>query len=193
MPICLSDIYPLKSGRYHEVTGAGSYSFAAICCGVTSGTVLWFVEGWMSEVVNPIGLQCYCDPQRLLIGKCSNAADVLAVAEEALRSSSSSLVVAELTKPLTLTAGRRLQLAAEAGSSTGLMIVREDMGSNATQTRWRISPTYSPDDSTHMQWELIKNKSGTVGSWRIRWNDEARRISVVSEPVQRTQYAHKAH
>lgn len=193
MPVRFSDVFPLKPCRYHEVTGAGSYSFAAICCGIASGRVLWFVEGWVSEVVNPIGLHSYCDPHRVLIGKCSSAVDVLAASEEALRSSSVSLVIAELTKPLTLTAGRRLQLAAEAGSSTGLMIVRDGMGSNATQTRWHISPTYSPDDSTRMQWELNKNKSGTNGSWGIRWNDEARRISVVSEPVQRMLSAHKAY
>ena len=146
----------------------------------------------MSEVLNPIGLQTYCDPDRILIGKCGNAVDVLAMTEEALRSGAVSLVIAELTKPLTLTAGRRLQLAAEAGSSTGLMIVRNGMGSNATQTRWCITPTYSPDDSTRMKWELKKNKSGTLRDWRVLWNDEAHRISVVSEPVQRTQPTHKA-
>ncbi|MBU2983313.1 hypothetical protein KO498_16020 [Lentibacter algarum] len=193
MLVRFPDVFPLKPCRYHEVTGAGSYSFAAICCGLVSSRVLWFAEGWVPEVLNPNGLQAYCDPHQLLVGKCGNAADVLAATEEALRSGAVPLVVAELTKPLTLTSGRRLQLAAEAGASTGLMIVQEGMGSNATQTRWRVSPRYSADVSTLMQWELIKNKAGTCGDWRIDWNDEAHRISVVSEPVQRANSAHEAY
>ena len=139
----------------------------------------------MREGINPMGLQRYCDPHRVLIGKCNDAADVLAATEEALRSGVVSLVIAELTQPLSLTAGRRLQLAAEAGAATGLMIVRDGMGSNATQTRWQVSPVFSPDDSTQMRWSLNKNKSGTKMNWDIRWDEKARRVSVVSEDVQR--------
>ena len=168
MPVRLSDVFPLVSARYHEVTGTGAFSFASICCGTTTGMTLWFVERWVREGINPMGLQRYCDPHRVLIGKCNDAADVLAA-----------------TEPLSLTAGRRLQLAAEAGAATGLMIVRDGMGSNATQTRWQVSPVFSPDDSTQMRWSLNKNKSGTKMNWDIRWDEKARRVSVVSEDVQR--------
>jgi protein ImuA len=186
MLVRFSDVFPLKSSRYHEVTGAGAYSFASVCCGYTAGKAIWFVEGWMHEVVNPLGLQTHCDPHQVLIGKCSNPTDVLAASEEALRSGVVSLVIAELTKPLSLTAGRRLQLAAEAGGSSGLMIVRDGMGSNATQTRWHVSPVYSSNDSTQMRWSLIKNKYGTCMDWEVRWDEAARRIFVVSQHVQRT-------
>ena len=192
MPICVSDVFPLKPARYHEVTGPGSYSFASVCCGNTAGTTIWFVEGWIQEVMNPLGLQTHCDPHQVLIGKCSSPTDVLAASEEALRSGVVSLVIAELTKPLSLTAGRRLQLAAEAGGSTGLMIVRDGMGSNATQTRWHVSPVFSPSDSTQMRWSLIKNKSGTCTDWDVRWDEAARRIFVVPQHVQRTGVAQAA-
>lgn len=192
MPIQLSDVFPLKSSRYHEVTGAGAYSFASICCGKAAGNAIWFLEGRMHEVVNPLGLQAHCDPHQVLVGKCSNPTDVLAVTEDALRSGVVSLVIAELTKPLSLTAGRRLQLAAEAGGSTGLIIVSDGMGSNATQTRWHVSPVYSSGDSTQMRWSLIKNKSGTCENWEVRWDEAARRIFVVSEHVQRSGIAQAA-
>jgi len=146
---------------------------------------IWFVEHWVQEVLNPIGLHTHCDPHQVLIGKCSGAADVLAAAEEALRSGVVSLVIAELTQPLSLTAGRRLQLASEAGASTGLMIVRDGMGSNATQTRWHVSPVFASDDSTQMRWSLNKNKSGTKMAWDIRWGEAAHCVSVVSEDVER--------
>lgn len=187
-----SDVFPLKSSRYHEVTGAGAYSFASVCCGYTTGKAIWLVEGWTHEVVNPHGLQTHCDPHQVLVGKCSNSSDVLAAAEEALRSGVVTLVIAELTKPLSLTAGRRLQLAAEVGGSTGLMIVSDGMGSNATQTRWHVSPVYSSNDSTQMRWSLIKNKSGTNAGWEVRWNEATRRIFVVPQHVQRTGVAQAA-
>jgi protein ImuA len=111
--------------------------------------------------------------------------DMLAVAEEALRSGSVSLVVMELSKPLGLTAGRRLQLAAEAGKSTALSIIPEGMGSNAAETRWQCAPVFDVRDSTLQHWKLIKNKSGTLGSWDVRWDAQARHINVVSEVAQR--------
>lgn len=193
MPLQFSDVFPLKSARYHEVTGSGAYAFAAISCGSANGNIIWFVEDWLPETINPIGLEPYCDPHRLLIGKCKNNADVLAASEDALRSGSVSMVVSELTKPLSLTAGRRLQLAAEVGASTGLMIIPEDMGSNATQTRWQVSPVYTPSDSTHMRWSLSKNKSGTNGEWTIGWDDKTRTIFVVPESAQRTADAQAAY
>ena len=192
MPIQFSDVFPLKPSRCHEVTGTGTYSFASVCCGNTVGTAIWFVEGWVTEGVNPLGLQTHCDPHQVLVGKCSTPADVLAATEEALRSGVVPLVIAELTKPLSLIAGRRLQLAAEAGGSTGLMIVNDGMGSNATQTRWHVSPTYSSNDSTRMRWSLIKNKSGTLTDWEVRWDEAARRIFVVPQHVQRTCVAQAA-
>ncbi len=153
---------------------------------------IWFVEDWMHESVNPLGLQVHCDPHQVLVGKCRNATDVLAATEEALRSGVVSLVIAELTQSLSLTAGRRLQLAAEAGGSTGLMIVRDGMGSNATQTRWQVSPIYHVNDSTRMRWSLIKNKSGTCMDWGISWDEAARCIFVVSQLAQREGVAQAA-
>jgi protein ImuA len=187
-----SDLFPLKPSRYLEVTGPSAHTFASVCCGNTTGVAIWFVEAWITEMVTPLGLQTHCDPHQVLIGKCSTPIDVLAATEEALRSGVVSLVIAELTKPLSLTAGRRLQLAAEAGRATGLMIVGDGMGSNATQTRWHVSPTFSPDDSTQMRWSLIKNKSGTIADWEVRWNEKTRRIFVVPQHVQRTGVAQAA-
>ena len=45
MTLLLSDVFPLKSSRSHEVTGAGAYGFAGIACGLANGPVMWFVEG----------------------------------------------------------------------------------------------------------------------------------------------------
>ncbi|WP_178390791.1 hypothetical protein [Rhodovulum sulfidophilum] len=60
--------------------------------------------------------------------------------EEARRSGTVPLVVTELTKPLGLTPGRRLQLAARDGNATALSIIAEGAGSNAAETRWGNPP-----------------------------------------------------
>lgn len=85
-------------------------------------------------------------------------ADLLWAVEEALKARPVSLVIAAPEKPISLTAGRRLQIAAEAGDTTGLMLIQEGRGSNAAETPWKCDPLPSPLDSTRHLWILIKNK-----------------------------------
>lgn len=179
MLLRFSDIFPLKRGRAHEVTGPSAPVFAGISVGLSRMPAFWFVEDWMHETLNPMGLIPYCDPHHILIGKCPTPTDVLAATEEALRSGVVPYVIAEISKPLTLKAGRRLQLAAGQGRATGIMIIPQGMGSNAAQTRWDARPKFSTPNDTLMQWSLVKNKSGTVASWDVRWNEETHHISVV--------------
>lgn len=181
--------FPPKAGRVHEASGPAAWGFAAMLSGLGKGPVLWITEAWETACINPVGLSVFMDPANLLTAKGKDQIEVLAVAEEALRDGSVPLVVLELTKPLDLTAGRRLQLAAEAGKSTGLCLIPEGMGSNAAETRWHCTPLYDVaargGDSTLQRWQLIKNKSGTLGSWDVRWDQTARRVIVVSPAGER--------
>ena len=187
MPIntTLNQHFPLRRGRAHEVTGPASSSFAAIACSLAGGPALWIVERWKQERVSPVGLTQFCDPERVLMALTNTADELLATAEDALRSGAVSMVVAELGVPLSFIAGRRLQLAAEAGKTTGIFIIGDGMGSNAAETRWHCSAAFEPHDdggdSTLYSWQLIKNKSGTCGKWRIRWDGNARSITVVPD------------
>nr|NIP74694.1 hypothetical protein [Xanthomonadales bacterium] len=171
----------LKPARVHEVCGPAAWVFAAIHCGAGKGPALWILESWQRERINPAGLKKFCDPGKVLIAEAKAPVDVRALAEEALRPGAVATVVAESSQPLDLTAGRRLQLAAKAGGTLGICVIPEGMGSNAAETRWRCQPQFDPSDSTHMRWELIKNKSGTLGIWTLRWDEQAHRIAVVSE------------
>jgi len=131
-------------------------------------------------MLNPVGLSAFFDPARLLVAQTKQQTESLAVTEEALRDGSVPLVVTELTRPLDLREGRRLQLAAKAGNTTGLCLIPDGMGSNAAETRWHCSPVFDVGDSTLMHWEIIKNKTGTLKAWHVRWNAETRRLDVVS-------------
>ena len=172
----------LRPSRVHEASGPGSMSFAAICAAQSPSHVLWLREAWKPETLNPLGLLDFFDPSRLLLARPQTQIDTLAVAEEALRDGAVPLVILEITRPLDLREGRRLQLAAKTGRTTGLCLIPENMGSNAAETRWRTAPVADPNgqDSTLMHWEIIKNKSGTLGAWNVRWDSETRRLHVVS-------------
>ena len=179
----LSLHFPLKKSRAHEVCGPNALSFAFALAGQTSGSVMWISESWQTEQINPSGFSAYMDPHKLLTSRVKNQDDGLAVAEESLRSGAISLTVIELTKPFSFTAGRRLQLAAEIGRATGLCIIPEGVGNNAAESRWRVSSVFDPNsnggDSTLQRWEIIKNKSGTLSAWDVKWDAETRRIIVV--------------
>ena len=180
------DCFPLRLSRVHEVCGPGAIAFAAIAA-PPEGPILWLREAWRSDMLNPSGLLPFLDPSRLLLAKSPGQIDSLAVAEEALRDGAIPVVILEITKPLNLREGRRLQLAAGTGGTIGLCIIPEEMGSNAAETRWRAAPVLDggQQDSTLMRWEIIKNKSGTHGAWNVRWDTETRNLHVVSPAGQR--------
>jgi len=177
--------FPLRTGRTHEVCGPSPLPFVFALSGQLGSSAMWIHEDWQTQQINPAGFAAFIDPQNLLVAKAKNQTDVLAASEEALRSGAVSLVVMELTKPIGLTQGRRLQLAAKAGKSTGLCIIPEGMGSNAAETRWRCASLFDPADSTLQRWEITKNKSGTLKAWDVKWDAQARRVIVVSEAAQR--------
>lgn len=185
MSLETTPFFPPKKGRTHEIYGSGSVFFSFALAAQIGEQVLWVREAWQQDIINPVGIVGFFDPFDLLVAVAQNQVEVLAVAEEALRSSASPLVVIELSKPLGLTEGRRLQLSARDGKATALAIIQEGMGSNAAETRWNCAPIFDPDDSTLQQWELIKNKSGTLGIWHVRWDAQTRRIIVVSSVGQR--------
>ena len=174
--------FPLRRGRVHEAFGPGAAGFAAVACAQTQGALIWVRESWQPATLHPVGLSPFFDPARLLVAQAKDQTDALAVAEEALKDGVVALVVIEISRPLDLREGRRLQLAARAGGATGLCLIPEGMGSNAAETRWHCAPILDPQAealSTPMRWELKKNKSGTVGAWHVRWSAETHRLDVV--------------
>lgn len=174
--------FPCRPARVHEVCGSSAFGFAAVAA-AHAGGALWIRQAWQPQSINPEALTSYVDPSKIFLAQVKDQTEALAVAEEGLRDGVLPLVVIELTAPIGLTEGRRLQLAAKAGQSTGLCLISEGMGSPAAETRWRCSPVPNPSnpsaDSTLQQWQLIKNKSGTLGIWHVRWDAEARRLAVV--------------
>lgn len=184
MSLSFSSVYPLKKNRVHEVFGDGAFAFAAIMAGGSKKAVVWISENW-KPVPNPEGLVPYCDPGNLLLTRADSQLTVLASMETALRSGAAGLVVAEVSGSIGLTEGRRLQIAAETGKTTGILLIFNEKGSNAAETRWHCAgipaPRQNLHDSTHWRWSLIKNKIGTLSKWIVRWDAASHRVIVVSK------------
>ena len=183
-----ADPLALAGRRVHEAQGRGRRAFALFQAARHPGQVVWVLPDHAPQMLLPSGLPEGL-PARLVLLRPKGETDLLWSLEEALRAAPVALVIAEPEKPLSLTAGRRLQLAAEAGRTTGLVLVRDGQGSNAAETRWQCDPRAGAADSTLQDWSLIKNKSGTFGNWTVNWNGASAAVHMVSATGQRDQPA----
>jgi protein ImuA len=150
----------LPLGALHEVAGAGvdiehgtaATLFIAGVLARLNGPVLWAVEraGPSSPDPFPPGLAAAgLLANRIIYAEADKPAGVLAVMEEGLRQRGVAGVVGEVGGRLTLTASRRLQLAAEGTGNVAFVLRlarRRDGAALATSlqapiaalTRWRI-------------------------------------------------------
>lgn len=179
----------LACRRVHEASGPARRIFALIQAARMAGPVFWVLPAHSRHDLLLWGLPAGLTP-RLHLLRAADEIELLWATEEALRCQTTAIVVAEPDKPLSFTAGRRLQLAAEAGDSTGLMLIGDNGGSNATETSWHCTPEPVVDDrdgdSTRQVWTLKKNKKGTYGCWVLDWDGKTHSLRVVSASGERS-------
>lgn len=123
----------------HEAHGTGACGFALQVAGQMSGPILWVQceQGYdRQDVLNPQGLATFFDPSRLVLARCPTLIMAMAIAEEGLRSGALPLVILDLPARPDLTAGRRLNLAAETGQTTGLMVL--PVAPHGNMTAWTV-------------------------------------------------------
>ena len=169
----------LMSGALHELSGGGpdiehGAAAALLIAGIlarTKGRVLWAVErrDLFSPALEGVGLH----PDRVVFAEAGKPAGVLLVMEEGLRHRGLAAVVGELSGRLTLTASRRLQLAAETSGVTALALRRSRRHGDpqlteptAAMTRWQISVLPSPPPIAHAS---LLGQTPCTGLGRARW------------------------
>ncbi|MBO9546986.1 damage-inducible protein [Caulobacter sp.] len=147
----------LAHGALHEVAGgaddalhgASAAAFAAGILARAEGPVLWCRR--YADLFAPSLAQVGLAPDRVIFADAGDEAGVLAAMEEGLRHPGLAGVVGEVAK-LSMTASRRLQLAAEKSGQLAVAIRRwkrvadaADLGQpTAAMTRWRVSTLPSP-------------------------------------------------
>lgn len=192
----------LKLGSLHEVIESGPASeFAGIATLFTAGIaarlnglVLWCLT--RRDLFAPGLAQVGLHPDRVIFVEPDRDADVLPLVEEGLREKGLGAVVGEVTR-LSLTASRRLQLAAEASGVPSLIIRRwwtvaqKDLTSlpTAASTRWRISPIPSEvmpaGGLARGRWlvELLRCRGAEPYSWILEACDAQGRLALPSDVV----------
>ena len=178
----------LAFGALHEVAGGGD--------GALHG-VLWCVT--RADLFAPAVEQVGLSANRVIYVEAGDERAVLACCEEGLRHGGLGAVVGEIAR-LSMTASRRLQLAAEASGSLGLMVRRwrrqadaADFGQpTAATTRWRVTALPSSPLPTagvgRPRWflELIRCKAGECADFEVEAPDAAGRLALPADLAHRS-------
>jgi protein ImuA len=195
----------IARGALHEVAGAGpdlEHAAAAtlLVAGLlarTAGPVLWVSEYFDLFAPGLAGVGLH--PARVLHVEAGRA--VLLAMEEGLRHPGLTGVVGELSGRLTLTASRRLQLAAAASGAVAFVIRRgrrlDDAlltEPTAAVTRWRVACLPSPLPHApetpglgRARWrlELTRCRGGEPASWIVEACDAQGRLAVAADLADR--------
>jgi len=180
---------PTPSDRVAAHDGA-ALAFTAFLMGrLGPGTLLWCRQPPGASDAPPYApaLAAWFDPARLLMVTARRDEDLFWAMEEGLRTPGIAAVVGE-TRAADPTAGRRLSLAAEKNGVPALLLRPQPAPPQSVcATRWRVASAPSLD-LTQSRWqvELRRNRFGMPSaeetpSWLLEWNDETRRLAVVSQ------------
>ena len=204
----------LARGALHEVFAADAgiaTAFCALLAGrlakdAENASILWCERPWTLDagaLYGPALLQFGIDPARLILVRVRRDNDALWAMEEGLRCGQVAAVVGELDD-ISLTASRRLQLAAEETGVTALSLRSkvDKPPPSAAATRWRLDAvTHEKDQprandnndflntppalpglgAARWQAELFRCRGGTSANWMMEWNDETGDLSVAAE------------
>jgi protein ImuA len=181
----------LALGRLHEVMApageAGTGFAAALLTRIAGaqGRVLWCGPPPYGPGLAAFGL----DPDQVIFARTAPDAETLWAMEEGLRCPSLAAVLGEVGA-LDLTAGRRLQLAAERWGVTAIALRRHRRADHrsgtprlepsAATTRWRIAPLPGVDAAARWSVELLRCRGGTPRDFVLEWSHETRDLAVAA-------------
>lgn len=187
----------------HHVVGGdetlGGQGFASPASTFTStlaarlkdrGKVLWCLPRYKAAdslygtALATLGL----DEDTLILARTKDETEALWAMEEALGCADVAVVIGSLSQPVTLTAERRLQLAAERGRTTGFLLQPGPgtASASAAVTRWRVraQPSAPPpwQGLGRSCWALTLDRcrQGNTHSWTVEWCDETRNFRLAA-------------
>jgi protein ImuA len=190
--LALGALHEVAGGGNGAINGAAAALFAAGIAARAQGKVLWCIRH--PDLFAPALAQAGLLPDRVIYVEAGEA--VLACFEEGLRHGGLGAVVAEVAR-LSMTASRRLQLAAESSGAIGIAIRRwrrhteaADFGQpTASVTRWRVSAlpaTPLPVQGVgraRWQLELIRCRAGESADFEVEACDAKGRLALPAELV----------
>lgn len=187
----------LALGALHEVSGGGAdladgaaaMLFAAGIAARSRGKVLWCLR--RADLFAPGLAQAGLSPDRVIHVEAGDDRTVLACMEEGLRHGELGAVVGDVSR-LSMTASRRLQLAAEGTGTPGLVLRGGGRQAgpappSAARTRWRISPRPSSPlpvpgvGRSRWRVELLRCRGGEAAEFELEACDATGRLDLPAE------------
>lgn len=189
--LSLAALHEIAPGGRDFQHAAAATLFTAGIGARSGGRILWCLR--QADLFAPALAGVGLDADRLITVEAPDEVSLLSCFEEGLRHGSLSAVVAEVSR-LTMTASRRLQLAAEKGHTLGLVLRRARTRSQADSfsqpsaaiTRWRVSALPSEPlpvpgvGRARWQVDLVRCRAGEPATFEVEACDEAGRLSLVS-------------
>jgi protein ImuA len=195
----------LLPGALHEAAGAGpdtehGAAAALFIAGILArhpGPVLWVMEH--ADLFAPGLAGAGLHPDRVIYAEAGKPDAVLQAMEEGLRMPGLAGVVGEVGGRLTLTASRRLQLAAETSGTIAFALRRSRKHDDpalaepsAAVTSWRLAALPSPPPLPHapdtpglgrQRWrlDLVRCRGGKPSSWIVEACDATGRLGLVAD------------
>ncbi|TCM14006.1 protein ImuA [Novosphingobium sp. PhB165] len=194
--LALGSLHEVAGGAQGVTDGAAAALFAAGIMGRTGGTVLWCMT--QPDLFAPAIAQAGLDPDRVIYVEARDQTSVLACFEESLRHGGLAGVVAEVPR-LSMTASRRLLLAAESSGTIGIALRRwrrredaADFGQpTAAATRWRVTAVPSKPlpvpGLARPRWfvELIRCRAGECADFLVESCDATGRLALPADLADR--------
>jgi protein ImuA len=192
----------LPLGALHELAGTGADLEHGAAAALFAAGILARIPGPVlgalarRDLFAPGLAGAGLHPDRVIYAETGRR-ETLLIMEEGLRHRGLAGVVAELSGRVTLSASRRLQLAAEATGVTALLLRRpgngeaELAGAVAAVTRWRIGALPSPPPipnapevpglaRARWQLDLVRCRGGRTGSWITEACDATGHLGLVA-------------
>ena len=209
---CVDAMLPgggITTGALHEIAGSGAQvehgSAAALLAAAllarVPGEVLWVLE--RRDLHPPALAAVGLTPDRIVYVHAGKPRTVLLVMEEGLRHGGLAGVVGEFSGALSLTASRRLQLAAEHSGVTAFLLRRRRrcddpalLAPSAAVMRWCVATVPSPPPLAHApetpglgrpHWrlELVRCRGGETHTWIVEAFDATGRCRLVDDLADR--------
>ena len=186
---CLFRLHDIYAQTAADAAAANAFAFGLASRATQDRPIVWIFQNLASQEAGALhgpGLHEWgLRPESVLLVRVGHATDLLSAGEEALKSGAAGAVLMSgwgESKAMTLTASRRLAMAARVGASTAFMVrAAATVMPSAADTRWLLRSALSSEMEAGAPGQpafvatLTRSRQGAApAEWTLEWDRETR-------------------